>query len=393
MQLEDDILCFLPTVSDIDVFRCEVDLIDFAAQLPLPAAFHTALMQQRKLQIVVRPCMVEGHSIWQFQEGDEENYRKAVRVPVNPRREIADRAFYAAPMLRHVEIAEGIQHVGFAAWQGCQQLQIVKLPSSVLSSEDELFKAAMPFGRWWPQAVFSSVEECLRSAALSAESVSAKRQMTAMSWHQEHSWADMLSRAASRSHPSLLPWTKQTRQERCLNVHFAGRVLKPSASQATFTKLARGLVKTASDLWKSTSCAQISQPFSKAMTHIWLPPRLTQIGKEAFLSCIALQEVVIPTELQEIGIRAFCGCEQLRCFTPLDDTFRQNFCCVTTLKNRHGWSCYPQKRQIRTPLMRSFIRNPPDLWTFHQGTMAGALAPLQWYRPTAVNSTHQRLCS
>ena len=118
MQLEDDILCFLPTVSDIDVFGCEVELIDFATQLPLPAAFHTALMQQRKLQIVVRPCMVEGHSIWQFQEGDNENYPKAVRVLINPRREIADRAFYAAPMLRHVEIAEGIQRVGFAAWQG-----------------------------------------------------------------------------------------------------------------------------------------------------------------------------------------------------------------------------------------------------------------------------------
>ena len=97
MQLEDDILCFLPTVSDIDVFGCEVDLIDFATQLPLPAPFHTALMQQRKLQIVVRPYMVEGHSIWQFQEGDEESYPKAVRVPINPRREIADRAFYAAP--------------------------------------------------------------------------------------------------------------------------------------------------------------------------------------------------------------------------------------------------------------------------------------------------------
>ena len=132
MQLEDDILCFLPTVSDIDVFGCEVDLIDFATQLPLPAAFHTALMQQRKLQIVVRPCMVEGHSIWQFQEGDRESYPKAVRVP--------DRAFYAAPMLRHVEIAAGIQHVGFAAWQGCQQLQIVKLPSSVLSLEDGAFQ-------------------------------------------------------------------------------------------------------------------------------------------------------------------------------------------------------------------------------------------------------------
>ena len=58
MQLEDDTLCFLPTVSDIDVFGCEVDLIDFATQLPLPAAFHTALMQQRKLQ------MWFGHVWW-----------------------------------------------------------------------------------------------------------------------------------------------------------------------------------------------------------------------------------------------------------------------------------------------------------------------------------------
>ena len=99
MQLEDDILCFPPTVSDIDVFGCEVELIDFATQLPLPAA---------------------------------------VRVPINPRREIADRTFCAAPMLRHVEIAEGIQHVGFAAWQESQQLQIVKLPSSVLWSFSRL---------------------------------------------------------------------------------------------------------------------------------------------------------------------------------------------------------------------------------------------------------------
>ena len=36
-----------------------------------------------------------------------------------------------------------------------------------------------------------------------------------------------------------------------------------------------------------------------AMADIWLPPRLTQIGKEVFLNCIALREVVIPTELQD----------------------------------------------------------------------------------------------
>ena len=55
-----------------------------------------------------------------------------------------------------------------------------------------------------------------------------------------------------------------------------------------------------------------------ALNSIWLPPRLTLIGKEVFLNCVALQEVVIPTELRDIGNRAFCGCEQLQRFTPLD---------------------------------------------------------------------------
>ena len=34
----------------------------------------------------------------------------------------------------------GIQHVGIAAWQSCQQLQIVKLPPSVISLEDGTFQ-------------------------------------------------------------------------------------------------------------------------------------------------------------------------------------------------------------------------------------------------------------
>ena len=101
--------------------------------------------------------MVDGHSIWQFQEDGKESYPKAVRVPANPRGEIADRAFYAAPSLRHVEVATGIQHAGIAAWQSCQQLQIVKLPLSVTS--------AMCCERWPPRGVSNTAEGCLRSAA------------------------------------------------------------------------------------------------------------------------------------------------------------------------------------------------------------------------------------
>ena len=90
-ELEDDILCFLPTVSDLDVFGCELELLNRQNQQPLPEAFRTVLLQRPQLQIVVRPCMVDGHSIWQFQDDGKESYPKAVRVPPNPRGAVADR--------------------------------------------------------------------------------------------------------------------------------------------------------------------------------------------------------------------------------------------------------------------------------------------------------------
>ena len=138
-ELEDGILCFLPTVSELDVFGCELELLNLQNQQPLPEAFRTVLLQRPQLQIVVRPCMVDGHSIWQFQDDGKESYPKAVRVPPNPRGAVPDRAFYAAPSLRHVEVTTGTRHVGAAAWQACQQLQIVKLPPSVISLAEEAF--------------------------------------------------------------------------------------------------------------------------------------------------------------------------------------------------------------------------------------------------------------
>ena len=51
-ELEDDILCFLPTVSDLDVFGCELELLSLHTQQPLPEAFRTVLLQRPQLQIV-----------------------------------------------------------------------------------------------------------------------------------------------------------------------------------------------------------------------------------------------------------------------------------------------------------------------------------------------------
>ena len=266
-------------------------------------------------------CMVEGHSIWQFQEGDRESYPKAIRVPVNPRREIADRAFHAAPMLRHVEIAAGMQHIGFAAWQGCQQLQIVKLPPSVLSLEDGAFQ-----GCYALREVVAP--GCVQySRRVFAECCSLSRVGVSREADDSNVLAPgaQLGRYAFESCLTLTSITfamDQTNKARALpEGAFCGAGIENLCLPSDFHNIGPRACENCKRLVEvNLMCTDITSLLKStfaqcvAMTHIWLPPRLTQIGKEVFLNCIALQEVVIPTELQETGIR----CEQLRCFTPLD---------------------------------------------------------------------------
>ena len=96
-QLEDDVVSFLPTVSDIEVFGCEVDLIVPDTQLPLRDPFHSTLKKQNRLQVIVRPCMEEGQSVWQFQDSDREGYPKSIRVPINARKEVPDKIEPSTP--------------------------------------------------------------------------------------------------------------------------------------------------------------------------------------------------------------------------------------------------------------------------------------------------------
>ena len=84
-QLEEDILSFLPTVSDIDVFGCQVDLVELEDQLPLDDAFQAVLLQHKRIQVIIRSCLEVCHSIWQTQESNIPSCPKAVHVPCNPR--------------------------------------------------------------------------------------------------------------------------------------------------------------------------------------------------------------------------------------------------------------------------------------------------------------------
>ena len=136
-------------------------------KLPLRDPIHSTLKKQNRLQVIVRPCMEEGHSVWQFQNGNQEGYPKAVRVPTNARKEVSDRAFYSAPMLRHVEVAHGIPRL---AWQrGKAVISYRLLSCRPLSSVSKMgsFKDAMCLDKSQPQGVFSLVGGSLQNAARS----------------------------------------------------------------------------------------------------------------------------------------------------------------------------------------------------------------------------------
>ena len=324
-ELEDDILCFLPTVSDLELFGCELELLDLREQQPLSETFRTVLLQRPQLQIVVRPCMVEGHSIWHFQADGKEGYPKAVHVPANPRGEIADRAFYAAPSIRRVEVATGIQHIGIAAWQSCQQLQIVKLPSSVVSLAEGTFmgcyvlrKVAAPGCVHFGQRVFA---ECCSLGSVGVNHETEDNSVLAP--------GAQLGRYAFESCLTLATITfdmDRTNKPRALpEGAFCGAGIEQLCLPNDFHNIGpracencKSLVEV--NLMSTEITALLSSTFAHcvALQCIWLPPRLMQIGKEAFLNCVVLQEVVIPTELSDIGNRAFCGREQLQRFTLLD---------------------------------------------------------------------------
>ena len=85
-ELEDDILCFLPTVSDLEVFGCELELLDLCEQQPLSEAFRTVLLQRPQLQVVVRPCMVEGAFHLAFPDRRQRRLPQSSACPGQPER-------------------------------------------------------------------------------------------------------------------------------------------------------------------------------------------------------------------------------------------------------------------------------------------------------------------
>ena len=101
-------------------------------------------------------------------------------------------------------------------------------------------KSAVCCERWPLRGVSNTVQGCCSLGRVGASHETEDSNVLA-----RHSWANMLSRVASRLQPSSLIWTILTNLERCLKGRSAAQALNSSAYRVTSTISGRGPVRIA----------------------------------------------------------------------------------------------------------------------------------------------------
>ena len=126
-DLEDHVMDYLVSVTDLKVFGCSIEFLHLATQTYLEDPIWDKLQQSMEYCIIFKDCsevlpsqeLLEGYPIHKIP--------LAVHVPMNPEGVVPEGAFAGVPRLRHVSIEPGIRLIGPEAWQSRRQLRIVKL--------------------------------------------------------------------------------------------------------------------------------------------------------------------------------------------------------------------------------------------------------------------------
>ena len=139
-DLEDQVMDYLASVTDLQVFGCVIDFLHTTTQTYLEDPIWDKLQQGREYTIVFRDCSVTLPEQEQLGGYPIDQVPLAVHVPMNSEETVPEWAFAGVPRLRHVSVESGIRLIGAEAWQGCRQLRIVKLPATVVGIADNAFR-------------------------------------------------------------------------------------------------------------------------------------------------------------------------------------------------------------------------------------------------------------
>ena len=164
-DLEDQVMDYLASVTDLQVFGCVIDFLHTTTQTYLEDPIWDKLQQGREYTIVFRDCSVPLQEQEQLGGYPIDQVPSAVHVPMNPEETVPEWAFAGVPRVRHVSVESGIRLIGAEAWQDCRQLRIVKLPATVVGIADDAFRDCKLLNSAWLRVVATLVTKPFRNVA------------------------------------------------------------------------------------------------------------------------------------------------------------------------------------------------------------------------------------
>ena len=327
-DLEDQVMDYLASVTDLQVFGCVIDFLHTATQTYLEDPIWDKLQQGREYTMVFRDCSVTLLEQEQLGGYPIDQVPLAIHVPMNSEETVPEWAFAGVPRLRHVSVETGIRLIGAEAWQDCRQLRIVKLPATVVGIADNAFRdckllnsVLAPGCREFGYKVFS---ECcsLQRVYASGGAVNVFSGDTNFGQYLFQGCINLAEVTVTEVPSPRSELNGLTQQDRtrelapgCLSSTGIYTLVLPKHFVAIGAHACDSCRLLNSVDLRNTMIEEIPEftfAHCTSLREVFLPTTLHTIRVKAFMNCAALVELAIPPALKYIGSRAFLDCTALR---------------------------------------------------------------------------------
>ena len=321
-EFENAVLENLPQIGKHSTFGCELEFVSARTRKILVDPIWDTLQECNCFNLIVRQCFTQAEH-----KGQLRQRVKAISVPSDDNDRVLPHAFSHVSDIRHVMVETGVHTIGEAAWQSCQRLQIVKLPTTVVCPHDGVFQRCyelrvvlVPGCRQFGRSVF---EECcsLSQVGAAEDTTNQLAPQAQVAPHAFERCSALRHFYFEKTEANPANCTRYV-PEGCFlgsgidhldwpcDFNFVGPAACESCKRLQRVDLSRTDLTA---IWGSTfaRCSHLEQ--------LSLSKRLRRIGQEAFLLCSSLREVHTPPALLYIAHRAFSGCTQLSRLLKMKD--------------------------------------------------------------------------
>ena len=331
-DLEDQVMDYLASVTDLKVFGCVIDFLQTTTQTYLEDPIWDKLQQGKEYTIVFRNCSVTLPEQEQLGGYSIDQVPLAVHVPMNPEAIVPEWAFAGVPRLRHVSVESGIRLIGAEAWQDCRQLRIVKLPATVVGIADNAFRdckllnsVLAPGCRDFGYKAFS--ECCSLQRVYASDGAVNVFNGEAIFGQYLFQGCINLAEVTLSEFPSPRGSTLQDRTRELAPGCLSSTGIYTLALPKHYVAIGAHACDSCRLLKSVDLCNTMIEEIPEftfvhctSLREVLLPATLHTIRVKAFMNCAALVELAIPPSLKYIGSRAFLDCTALRRLVKMPGT-------------------------------------------------------------------------